>query len=150
VLREIFSRNSQSGLGMISVSPQQRRLRFFFTIFSGSAVTEDFVFWLTQLHHAYRGQKLLILWDRLQAHRSAERYFQTHHPDWFLFEHFPAYSPELNPVELCWQWMKNTDLANFVPQNIPDLHARTLESAKRVNQNPSLIASFIKHAKLKL
>jgi hypothetical protein len=99
VLREIFSRNSQSGIGMISASPQQRRLRFFFTIFSGSVVTEDFVFWLTQLHHSYRGQKLLILWDRLKAHRSAEHYFQTHHPDWFLFEYFPAYSPELNPVE---------------------------------------------------
>jgi transposase len=38
------------------------------------------------------------------------------HSGWFLFEYFPAYSPELNPVEQCWQYMKNVQMANFVAE----------------------------------
>ena len=149
LLRECFSRHSQTGLGMLALSPRQR-LRFFFTVFAGSAVTDDFVFWLTQLHHFYSGQKAIILWDGLTAHRSTESHFQVKHPDWFLFEHFPAYSPELNPVEPCWHWMKDIDMANYVPKNVSDLHSRTLESAKRLNQNHDLLLSHIKYTKLKL
>jgi transposase len=149
LLRECFSRNSQTGLGMLALSPRQQ-LRFFFTVFSGSAATDDFVFWLTQLHHFYRGQKAIILWDGLTAHRSTESHFQAKHPDWFLFEHFPAYSPELNPVEPCWNWMKNVDMANFVPKDVADLHSRTLESAKRLSHDHDLLLSHIKYTKLKL
>jgi len=32
-----------------------------------------------------------------------------------VFEYLPSYSPELNPVEQCWQMMKNVFMANFVP-----------------------------------
>ena len=65
VLTEVFSRNSQTGLGMISMSPVRRQLQFHFTIFSGSMKTEDTILWLTQLHHYHQGKKVLIVWDSL-------------------------------------------------------------------------------------
>ena len=101
VLREQFSRHNQTGLGLITISPKRCKLHFYFTIFSGSAKSEDFIFWFTQLHLLYRGQKLMIVWDGLSAHKSAQDDFVRLHPDWFLFEYFPPYSPELNPVEQC-------------------------------------------------
>ena len=33
------------------------------------------------------------------------------------FEYLPAYSPELNPVEQCWQWIKKVKLANRASRN---------------------------------
>ena len=115
----------------------------------GSCVTEDFVFWLTQLHHHFH-KKVMIVWDRLQAHLSAQKFFEREHHDWFIFEYFPSYSPELNPVEQCWQWMKNVFLANFAPKDTPELHIKVREAAQNINNNPKLLPSFFQHSKLRL
>ena len=149
VLRETFSRHSQTGLGFMTMTPEQRRLNFRFTIFSGAINTEDVIFFLTMIHHHY-GTKVMIIWDRLSAHISAQMFFERKHREWFLFEYLPAYSPELNPVEQCWNQMKNVIMANFVPFCIEDLVAKTLEAAQVINNDPKLLAAFFHHAKLAL
>ena len=60
----------------------------------------------------------MIIFDRLSAHIAAQKFFEREHPLWFFFEYLPPYSPELNPVELCWQMMKNVSMANFVPMSL--------------------------------
>jgi hypothetical protein len=92
----------------------------------------------------------MIILDRLPSHISARSHFEREHPDWFVFEYLPAYSPELNPVEQCWQMMMCVLMANFVPMNIEHLVSKTLEAAQVINSNPKWIAEFFHHAKLKL
>jgi Transposase and inactivated derivatives len=147
VLRETYSRRNQSGLGFISATPNGRKMKFHFTIMDGSCVTEDFVFWLIQLHHHFQ-KKVIIVWDRLSAHIAAQNFLERTHPDWFVFEYFPSYSPELNPVEQCWQWMKNVFLVNYVAKDNPELHIKTLEAASYINTDPKLLPAFFHHAKL--
>ena len=149
LLRETFTRRNQSGLGFISVTPTDHKMKFHFTIMDGSCVTEDFIFWLTQLHRHFR-KKVMIVWDRLPAHLSTQSFFEREHADWFIFEYFPSYSPELNPVEQCWQWMKNVFLANFVPKDNPELHIKVREAAQSINNNPKLLPSFFQHSNLRL
>jgi transposase len=146
VLRETFSRNTQTGLGFITMTPELRRLNFRFTIFSGAITMEDVVFFLTEIHRHY-GKKVMIIFDRLPAHLSAVKFFEREHSDWFLFEYLPAYSPELNPVEQCWNQMKNVLMVNFVPMSIEHLVQKTLESAQVINNDPKLLAAFFHHAK---
>jgi transposase len=105
LLRERFSRQSQTGLGFLTLTPIQQRLNFRFTIFSGVINTEDVIFFLTNIHRYYGG-KAMIIFDRLTSHISARNFFERVHPNWFVFEYLPSYSPELNPVEQCWQMMK--------------------------------------------
>ena len=71
-------------------------------------------------------------------------------PNWFIFEYLPSYSPELNPVEQCWNQMKNVIMVNFVPLCMEDLVAKTLEAAQIINNDPKLLATFFHHAKLAL
>jgi transposase len=149
VLRETFSRCSQTGLGFITMTPGQQRLNFRFTIFDGAINTEDVIFFLTEIHRYYGGQ-VMIIWDRLSSHLSAQKYFERVSPGWFLFEYLPSYSPELNPVEQCWNQMKNVLMANFVPFCIGDLVEKTLEAAQVINNDPKLLAAFFHHAKLAL
>jgi len=149
VLREHFSRKSQTGLGFITMTPKRRRLNFRFTIFEGAINTEDVIFFLTMIHEYY-GTKVLIIWDSLSSHLSARKHFESVRPDWFLFEQLPSYSPELNPVEQCWQTMKNVYMANFVPLDVEHLEAKAFESAEILNNDPMLLASFFHHAKLAL
>jgi transposase len=148
VIRETFTRRNQSGLGFISATPSGRKMKFHFTIMDGSCVTEDFIFWLIQLHHHFR-KKVVIVWDRLLAHLSAQKYFEREKPGWFFFEYFPSYSPELNPVEQCWQWMKNVHLANYVAKDNPELHLKVREAAQYINNDPMLLPAFFHHSKLR-
>jgi transposase len=149
VLREHFSRRSQTGFGFITMTPSQQRLNFRFTIFSGAINTEIVIFFLTTIHRHYGG-KVMIIFYRLSSHISARNYFERLHPDWFVFEYLPSYSPELNPVDQCWQMMKNVYMANFVPLSVEHLEMKVLQAAQVVNNDPRLIASFFHHAKLTL
>ena len=149
VLKETFSRHAQTGFGFITMTPKQQRLNFRFTIFDGAITLLDIRMVLRQIHYYY-GKQVMILWDRLPLHIAAQNYFMRERPDWFLFEYFPAYSPELNPVEQCWNQMKNVLMANFVPKNVEELVQRTWEAAQVINLDPMLLASFFHHAKLAL
>jgi hypothetical protein len=48
------------------------------------------------------GRRLLLVWDRLNAHRSSvvRRFLAAHRPD-AAAAYLPAYAPELNPEEQC-------------------------------------------------
>ena len=35
--------------------------------------------------------------------------------------HLPPYSPELNPIEQVWAWLRDNDLANFAFKNYEDI-----------------------------
>ncbi|MCL2349564.1 MAG: transposase [Planctomycetaceae bacterium] len=93
---------------------------------------EDFIFYLTAIHHYYGG-KVIIVWDNLPAHHAAATYFEFEHPDWFEVEYFPTYSPELNPVESCWHQIKNVYLPNFVPTSDDEL-VSAAHAAKRLGK----------------
>jgi len=110
-------------------------------MFKGAARFEDFVFFLMDVHRYYR-KKVLVLWDNLSAHHAVDGYFMENHPHWFEFEYFPAYSPELNPVESCWNKMKNEYLPNFVPTTDEELVAAVDSAAERINEEQQITACF--------
>jgi transposase len=132
VLRKTYSRQTQTGLGFITMTPKRQKLNFYFSFFEGAINTLDVIFMLKIIHHHY-GKQVMIIWDRLSSHLSARAYFEREHPDWFIFEELPAYSPELNPVEQCWNMMKNVYMANFVPMSIDDLEEKAFEGAEIIN-----------------
>ena len=94
---------------------------------------------------------MVLIWDRLQAHRSVTvQQFIRQHPRLSL-EWLPAYAPELNPVEYGWCWLKTTRLNNYAPEEVEQLqrlaHRR---SAPTSAPAPDLLRSFLKHSPLSL
>ena len=149
ILSTPIYRRHHSAIGLIYLSPQRKKCRFHFTIQPSTILTEHLIFWLTALHHFYK-KSLIIVWDNLPGHRAAAQYFLARHPSWFDFEFLPPYSPELNPTESCWNHIKSVALANFVPSNSDQLVAKTLDAAKKIDDDTELVRAFFKHAKLKL
>jgi transposase len=93
----------------------------------------------------------MIVWDALPAHKGAERYFCLKHPEWFEFHYLPTYSPELNPVEQCWNEMKNNQLDNFVADNVFVLREAALAAAAEIDKRANLLLpKFFKHSRLRL
>jgi len=138
-----------SVIGLIGVSPLRHRLSLYFTFQPENVQTEHTVCLLRQLHYHY-GSKVILVWDRLRAHLSAAAYFEAHRPDWFQFEWLPAYAPELNPVEQCWNHTKYADLPNFIPDDVDHLGTAICESMLDQRQDQALLRSFFAFSELPL
>ena len=68
---------------------------------------EDVVWFLNKLCGRYRKRDLLLIWDGAAIHRSQTvKDLLSHKPGRVHLERLPAYSPELNPVELLWSRLK--------------------------------------------
>ena len=149
-LQDAWDRHDRlSVVGLIGISPLRHRLSLYFQLLPQNADTYQMVVLLRQLHHHYC-RKVIVVWDRLSAHRSAAAYFEEERPDWFEFEWLPAYAPELNPVEQCWSHTKYADLPNFIPDDLDHLQTAVYESMMEQRENQTLMHSFFAHAKLPL
>ena len=135
---------------MITMTLVRQQLKFCFSMFDGAMNTEMMIFFLTMVHDYYDCKKVMIIFDRLSSYLAADAYCERNHRDWFLFEYFPSYSPELNPVEQCWQYMKNVSMANFVPMGMDELKAKAFDATQEINSDPKLLPAFFHHAKLSL
>ena len=103
---------------------------------------EDIVWFLGQLCGRYRKRDLLIIWDGAAIHRSeAVRQLLHERPGRIHLERLPAYSPELNPVELVWSQLKG-NLKNQVFTSLGELTVGVLEQTKRLENDPKSVKAF--------
>ena len=100
--------------------------------------------------HRQLGRALIVVMDRLPAHRSAVRQLQKAGATWFTVEWLPGYAPELNPVEAHWSCSKYSRLANYVPDHIDDLYDAVAEAVGDAALDRSLLCSFFQSANLRL
>jgi transposase len=96
------------------------------------------------------GRRLIVVLDRLNAHRSAAHKLISQSPDVYQFEWLPAYAPELNPVEGVWNQTKYADLANAVPEDIDALERDVEQSLARTGSTCSLLKGLFRRAALNL
>jgi transposase len=87
--------------------------QFYFRLFPGAIRTPQVLEFLKALQ-ATIGRKLLIIWDRLQAHRSKlVRQHIEAQGGAIALEYLPAYAPDPNPVECIWGYLKHRARRNL-------------------------------------
>jgi transposase len=138
-----------SAIGALALSPRRQRISFYFQLLPENVRGEHLLWFLTEMHR-YLRRTIILVWDRSGPHRSAAAYFRKHHPDWFSFEWLPAYAPELNPTEQCWNHTKHADLANFIPDDVNHLHSAVTHSFKDKQTNRQLLTSCFAYTQLDL
>jgi transposase len=152
VIRSWDRRDRISAISCITVSPKRRRLGLYFRLLPDdeNAHGEDTVAFLKQLRRHLPGP-LTILWDRSNIHdRSrAVRAYLARHPG-IATEPFPGYAPETNPDEGVWGHTKYGRLSNFAPEDTTELRRVLIEELERLDGRPDLLASFIRHAGVRL
>lgn len=118
------------------------RCNFYFQLHPGSICKEQVVGFLGALIRYVPGD-LLIVWDRLGAHRSAlVRDFVAEQNGRIHIEYLPAYAPELNPVEYLWGHWKQHTVPNFCPRDFQHLRTSAASALKKLRRRKSLIAAF--------
>ena len=147
-LREPFNWHRLSGIGLVLSTPDARRLRWFLTFQPGSIRSPNLVDFLEALRR-HRRRRVLLLWDRLPAHRSRLTQNALHqHRRLLRVEWLPAYAPELNPIEPLWAYFDTTVLANTPQDNLQDLRRRVRGGLTHVQRHPNVGRGFLKYTKL--
>ena len=126
-----------------------RRSRLYFQTREGSYNTNSLIAFLKDLKRRLRGQKVILIWDGLPAHKSlAMQGYLLCQRNWLTIERLPGYSPDLNPVETMWGNIKGQELANRCAEDLAELDAAVRDGMKRVPRSRKLPLSFLKHAGL--
>ena len=142
------AREKVSGLGALVVSPKRRRITLYLALHPKKNIKGPQV--VTALRHLRRHHRgpAVLLWDRGRPHR--HRWVTqalAAHPSWHV-EWLPPYTPELNPVEQVWTYLKYGRLANWAPTTVAAIHQRVRRESGRVAHRPPLLKSFFHHSQL--
>jgi transposase len=98
---------------------------------------------------SHRKQRPLIIWDGLKAYRSKlVRDYLDSTDGHIQIDFLPLYSPDFNPVEYLWAWLKRNALANFCPGNFAELQTTARNELKSTQHRPYFIAACWKQAGL--
>ena len=144
------SHQKVTAIGALCVTPQRDQVHLYFRLHSNANINAQRVIdFLRQLDRQLAAPMMLI-WDRLQAHRArCVTHFLTEHRH-IRSEFLPAYAPELNPIEYCWGYLKMNPLANHPILDVRQLATETRRHTRSLQHRPKLLQSFIQHSPLSL
>lgn len=121
---------------------------FYFRLYPGAVKSPQVVDFLAALVRHIR-QPLMLVWDRLPAHRSGMvRDYIDGLKGWIHMAYLPPYAPELNPVEYIWAHWKQHELPNVCPKNYWQLSQAARRTLRRMRRRPCLITAFWQQASL--
>jgi transposase len=121
---------------------------FYFRLYPGTVKSPQVVEFLAALVRHIDGP-LLIVWDRLAAHRSGlVRDYINGLQGRIEVEYLPAYAPELNPVEYIWAYWKQHELPNVCPNDYWQLGEVARRTLRRMRRRPRLVTAFWKQSSL--
>lgn len=93
--------------------------------------------------------RVIVIWDNINPHRAvAVRRFVVEHNRRMSVEFLPPYSPELNPDEWLWRYLKHVELANFAPRDLAELRIALRNAVQRIRMRSGLMRSFLEASDL--
>lgn len=97
---------------------------------------------------AWIGVPLLVVWNRLNAHRGPEmRRLLAERPQDFAVAVLPAYAPELNPEQQANAVLK-WRVANARPDSVDELLEHVRRGIRYLQHRPAMVRRFFRHAGL--
>jgi len=138
----------RSVIGVITCTPKAQKPKLYLRIFKEKIGSKEIIQYLKELKRHIKG-RLILLWDRLPAHRSKEmQEFLKYQKKWLSIEYFPAYAPELNPLEYLYSTGKQKDLANLYADILSEIDKAIRRYKYRLRKRPDLLIGFLKASSL--
>ncbi len=133
--------------GFLLFTPKGNNPRIYFQLQPGAMNKHDFVSLLKDIKIELKGKKLLLIWDGLPAHRAKEvKEYIKSQKSWLRVERYPAYAPELSPVEFIWAPIKRRDLGNVPPRGFKHLKRIVHRSFRRIRADKVLLKNCLHKA----
>ncbi len=132
----------------LSISAGITLWQFYFRLYDGTMRKEEVLDFVQHLVKQIR-QPILLIWDRLPAHRSRlVRDYLDSLEDKVEVHYLPAYAPELNPAEYIWAYLKQHELPNFCPRDLGQLSAAARSALRSMQRRRTIVTACWKQASL--
>lgn len=139
-----------SATGALGYRMDQAAVRVFLLLHLGAVRSAEVVRFLRHLRRHLRGQVILV-WDGLHAHRSREtRAYLDEQRHWLTVVRLPAYTPDLNPVEGMWNWLKGSRLPNLCPESLQPIRTNLRRARRTLARRSKIAHGFLRRTGLSL
>lgn len=128
-----------------AISPAGRLL---FRLETGTIDADKHIAFLEQVRNQHKNRKVIIVEDKAPVHTAAKvAQFVERHKKSFAIYYLPSYSPELNPDENVWTYLKGNKLKTHQAKTTPELRKLTFGGMKSIQMQPELVQSFCREVK---
>jgi len=126
-----------------AISGVSTRGKLYILVRRGTIATPQVLVFLRHLLRHVRGP-IILVWDNVNPHKAvAVKRFAQDNSRRLSLEYLPPYSPELNPDEWLWRYLKHVELANLAPRDLGELKAALRGAVQRIRMRPGLMQSFL-------
>ena len=123
-----------------AISPAGRMV---FRIEKGTVTSKTFVDFLKQIMKNHQRRKIIVVTDNYPAHDSKYvNNFIEQNKKRIAVYYLPTYSPDLNPDEDVWKYLKNVKLKAHQARNKKEFKPLVLSKMQSMQKRPYLIKSF--------
>lgn len=143
-------REKVSVIAAVTISPRRQRVGLYFSLFPNMNVNAEVVIWFLRQLRSQLCNPMIIIWDRLKAHRARLTKDFLAQQSTIHTAFLPPYAPELNPVESLWGYLKMNPLANLAADDAEDLACLAEHSVKDLQKNEALLRSLIQNTPLSI
>ena len=130
-------------VGITAAINEQGRMCFELTQEDETFTSKTFLRFLRKLRKEFPSRKIVLIVDGAPIHiAKVVRGFQEKHEDHFRLEILPAYSPEFNPTEKTWGFVKTKKLNASTATDKKELRLKTQDIMQNLKKYKSRISSF--------
>lgn len=123
-----------------AISPAGRMV---FRIEKKNVSSETFIDFLKQIMKNHKWRKIVVIADNSPSHTAkAVENFIRENKNQIIVYYLPTYSPDLNPDEEVWKYLKNVKLKAHQARNKKEFKPLVLSKMHSIQKKPNLIKSF--------
>lgn len=117
--------------------------RLVFRVEKETVNSTTFIDFLDKIRKQHKNRKVIIIADRARPHIAAKvSNYSEANKKFFAIYYLPPYSPELNPDENVWGYLKNNKLKSHQARSKTELKDITVSAMKSIQRRPLLLRSF--------
>ncbi len=129
-----------------AISPAGRMV---FRIEKGRMTAQTYIDFLSKIILQHRHRRIVVISDNAPTHKAKlVKEFVLSNQKKIMIFNIPSYSPELNPDEHIWSYLKAYELVAHQAQNKKELKRVVRYKMNKISRKSKLISSFFIHAKV--
>lgn len=133
-------------IGITAAVNQQGRMCFELTKEKERFTAKVFIRFIKKMYRENLDRFIVLIVDGAPTHTAGTvKDFMNKNKSWIRLEILPAYSPELNPTEKTWRFLKTKKLNGSAVKNKEELRNESKKMIKQIKKDKSRIATFFEN-----
>jgi transposase len=130
-------------IGITAAINQQGRMCFELTKDKERFTARVFIRFIKKMRKAFPDRHIILIVDGAPTHKAKiVKAFEEENVKWLQLEILPAYSPELNPTEKSWRFLKTKKLNGSMAKDKKELRTETIKNVRKIKKDKERISSF--------